>query len=380
MQGKSSLIRPLTSIRFFAAAIVVVYHSGAAFASTHAAVPAFVKTFLLNGYAGVTFFFVLSGFILHHTYRSKLDRPGALRNFAIARIARIYPVYLLTVLAMIPFTPTFAGWADVPQFFMVQWWITGPTAFLGNWNGPSWTVSIEMAFYLAFPWLTAWAVRSSSRQLWMVVAALFVVDVITASSTFVPTHAPRFDWMVWVPAPIIRIPEFVLGVIAAELNVRRDGARFPLPAWTTAAVLVGVMCLSNQLWVGTAVTFITALMIVAIADDGESLFSRAIAHRWIVLLGAASYSLYLVQQPVHFATVATLGTSKALLALQYPAMLIVSVLIFLFYEEPVREWIRSRWNMQPSAIEPVAEGPEAAAVGHGSTGSGGSLEEVSQPR
>jgi peptidoglycan/LPS O-acetylase OafA/YrhL len=348
------MIKPLTSIRFFAAAIVVVYHSGAAFASTSTVVPGFAKTFLLNGHVGVTFFFVLSGFILHHTYRRKLAGSDALRKFAVSRIARIYPVYLLTLLAMIPFTPSAMSWADMPQFLAIQWWITGPTAFLGNWNGPSWTVSLELAFYLAFPWLTSGAMRASSRQLAAVLVALFIFDLVTASSTFVPTHAPRFAWMVWVPAPLIRIPEFIVGIIAAEFHFRRSGKKPNVPAWVFAIVLLLVMSVSSDLWVGTAVTFLTAFMISAIAGDRGSLFTRVLENPVIVLLGAASYSLYLVQQPVHFATVAIVGTSKVMVALQYPAMLAISVLIFIYFEEPMREWIRLKFKIKPSAIEEVS--------------------------
>jgi peptidoglycan/LPS O-acetylase OafA/YrhL len=356
-QGRAGLIKPLTSIRFFAALYVVVYHSGSQFAMMRPEIPGVIKTFLLNGYVGVTFFFALSGFILHHTYRGKLAEPGKLKGFAVARFARIYPVYLLATVAMVPFTPSFGGWADVPQFLGLHLWITTPVPLFGGWNGPAWTVSVEIFFYFCFPWLSALATRLGSRSILVILAFLLLFTLVTASPTFVSTHPARFEWLRWVPTPLVRIPEFIIGLLVAEWHARREGKRFPLPSWVVALGLIIVLALSNEAWVGTAVTLLTATMVAAIAADQGSLFARMLQQRWLVLLGAASYSLYLLQQPIHFTSVALLGTQKAMLVLQYPAMLGGSLLVFLFFEEPVREWIRTRVRMKPSVIEQVTDHP-----------------------
>lgn len=357
-QGRrAELIKPLTSIRFFAALYVVLYHSGSQFATTRPEIPGFVKTFLLNGYVGVTFFFVLSGFILHYTYRGSFTQPGRLRRFAVARFARIYPVYLIATLAMIPFTPSFNGWADVPQFFGLHWWITTPVPLFGGWNGPAWTVSVEIFFYLCFPWLSGLATRLGQRSIVAMFVFLLLFTLVTASPSFLSTHPAQFEWLRWVPTPLIRIPEFIIGILVGEWHARREGKPFPLPSWVPAAGLIIVLAISNDAWIGTAVTLFTAMIVAAIAADRGSPLARFLQQRWLVLLGAASYSLYLLQQPIHFTSVALLGTQKLMLALQYPAMLGGSVLVFLFFEEPVREWIRTRVRMKPSVIDQVADHP-----------------------
>ena len=101
----------------------------------------------------------------------------------------------------------------------------------------------------------------------------------------------------------------------------------------------------------------SALLIVAIAGDQHSRFARALSVRWLVLLGGASYALYLMHQPVHFAVLALLGSAKTMVALQYPILIAVSVALFLFYEEPTREWIRKRATMMPSTGEEIAAHP-----------------------
>jgi peptidoglycan/LPS O-acetylase OafA/YrhL len=356
-QPAQELIKPLTSIRFFAAMFVVIYHSGSGFLTAQAGIPGFVKSLLLNGYTGVTFFFVLSGFILHHTYRGRVADPGRLKKFAVARFARIYPVYFVTMVAMFPFVNLNYDWRDVPQFFLLHWWITAPWPLLGIWNGPSWTISVEAFFYLCFPWLSMGVIRLSSRSIWAALAALAIIDFGTGSSAFFSIHPAYFDWLRWVPTPIVRLPEFIIGVLVSELHFRRGEAPFRVPVWAPLVGLIAVLCISHAPWVASAVTMLAALLIAAIAADRGSLIARALQHRWIVLLGAASYSLYLLHQPVHFYLVWLLGASKWLVPLQYLAVVAASVIMFLYFEEPVREWIRSRGKMKPSAIEEVAEGP-----------------------
>jgi len=64
-----------------------------------------------------------------------------------------------------------------------------------------------------------------------------------------------------------------------------------------------------------------------------------------------------MHQPVHFAVLALFGSSKAMVALQYPILIVGSVALFLFYEEPAREWIRKRAAMGPSIGEEIATRP-----------------------
>lgn len=83
------MLRSLTSLRFFAAMLVVLSHlPGARFT---------------EGYTGVTFFFVLSGFILSYNYAGRLDgTPRQARSFWISRVARVYPLHFLTMLVALP--------------------------------------------------------------------------------------------------------------------------------------------------------------------------------------------------------------------------------------------------------------------------------------
>lgn len=345
------LIKPLTSIRFFAALAVVIFHSGASFVSANTHVPGPVKTLLLNGYTGVTFFFVLSGFILHQTYRGRIGTVDQVKRFGVARFARLYPVYFLAVAAMLPFTQL-AGWGDVPQFFLLHWWI--PNGALGwtDWNMPSWTLSVEFFFYLCFPLISQGIAKLDTKAIAALIIAALAFDLITAGSAVIDNREVAFGWMHWVPIPLLRLPEFVIGISAAELILR--GNRLPIPSWLPALALVVGLSLSGSPRMAAFATTMAALLIATVSRDDRSSFAKLLSARWLVVLGGASYSLYLMHQPVHFAVTTWLGTSKAMVALQYPILLAGSVAVFFWIEEPAREWIRKRMAMRPSVIEEVA--------------------------
>lgn len=353
--GAPNLIEPLTSIRFFAAFSVVLYHSGASFAAKSPHFPAFLKTLLMNGYSGVTFFFVLSGFILQYTYRGRISSGAQVKKFAVARFARIYPVYFLTVALMLPFV-TLSGWGDLPQFFLLHWWVQDSSLGVTCWNMPSWTLSVEFFFYLCFPLLSRGIEHIPPRVVAACVVGLLTFVTVTESSTFISGDLGPFVWMKWVPAPILRLPEFVIGICVAELHMR--GAIFRLPASLFALTLALVLCLTDDPHVGPFVTGMSALLIASVSANRESRFAQLLSLRWLVIMGGASYSLYLLHQPVHFAIKTWIGADKSVVAIQYPILFVLSVVAFLRFEEPMREWIRAKAGMKPSAIEQVAERTE----------------------
>ena len=348
----TTLIAPLTTTRFIAASVVVFYHSGASWVLSHPQAPPMLHALLLNGYVAVTYFFTLSGFILHFTYRGGVTGAAKWKSYAVARFARIYPVYLLAILAMIPFVP-FRGWSDLPQFGLIHWWVPNYLYHWRAWNMPTWTLSIEFFLYLCFPLLSRWIADLGSRWLWALISTCGAFALISGSAAIFANSEGRYAWMLWTPIPLLRLPEFVVGICAGELHLRREGRPFPIPSWLLVVALIIGLSLSRAQWVAGYSTLISAAFISATASQPGSRLAHVLSWRWLVLLGGASYAYYLFHQPVHFAILSLLGASKPALALQYPVLLVSALAIFLYVEEPAREWIRRRMGMKPSAIEPV---------------------------
>jgi len=155
-------LNALTTLRFFAALHVVLFHVRVV--GILSGGPWWYQNFASIGFVGVNFFFVLSGFILVYTYDGpQLDAP----KFWRARFARIYPAYALSLIVAAPFfffavrnldLPFFA-WskahfipACVLTLALLQSWV--PQAAL-TWNSVCWSLSVEALFYFVFPFFFA---------------------------------------------------------------------------------------------------------------------------------------------------------------------------------------------------------------------------------
>ena len=163
---RQRFIGQLTGVRFVAAFWVLLYHYQGALATAGLLVPVLHEV-LRVGRLGVDLFFALSGFILTHTYLTKLGPRitwPASRHFWWLRLARIWPVHFvmlniagLAVIAQAKVTGADAGSRDwlnpidyVKQLLLVHEW--GPNPQRG-WNYPAWSLSMEWLAYLLFPLL-----------------------------------------------------------------------------------------------------------------------------------------------------------------------------------------------------------------------------------
>ena len=166
----------LTSLRLFAAMMVVLLHLRGL--KVMLGGPLWLQKIASIGYVGVSFFFVLSGFILVYTYAGHRFEP---RLFWRARFARIYPAYAFALVFSAPFfvlaINTFPFFAWAAQHFvlacllvigLLQAWV--PLAAL-SWSMVLWSLSVEAFFYFVFPFALARLARWSHRQLFSAAAS-----------------------------------------------------------------------------------------------------------------------------------------------------------------------------------------------------------------
>ena len=156
--ARSGHLPALTGLRFFLALWVIVNHlvgKGHVFEPIAQMLPGPLEAIMRSGYLAVPTFFVLSGFVLARTYASTPWNPRSVWKYAVGRFARVYPVYLLSLLIVLPFIIKAQdqpkGWLVAMHLTLMQgWWVGHYTA---GWNTPAWTLSCEMFFYLMFPLL-----------------------------------------------------------------------------------------------------------------------------------------------------------------------------------------------------------------------------------
>ncbi|TPI62123.1 acyltransferase [Mesorhizobium sp. B3-1-3] len=336
-----SNLTQLTSLRFFAALYVLAFHS----ADIDGA-PPLIANFMQNGYLGVSFFFLLSGFILTHSYFDKMSDWHEVRRFAIARFSRIYPVYLLALAVALPLTsmPFDHPLASLGTLGLIQAW-GAPTSMLGFfWNPPGWTLSIELFFYLMFPLLLPGLSRLTTGALWISLAVVTLVFMAMCLPGLGPTGYLAFGWMGLVPLPLLRLPEFMTGIICALLfragafdRFRSDLAVILAAAFTVATLVATCMSMTG----GFAAIGFVALIATCAVNDGRT--QRALSYKPLVLLGNASYALYILQIPVRkWIPVIFTGEWDWVGSLLYqPLLIIISVVVFILVEEPARKLLRS---------------------------------------
>ncbi len=333
-------LHSLTGIRFFAALYVFVFHFGAGFAQARNA-PTLVVNFLTNGFFGVSIFFVLSGFILSYTYQAGV---GSLRDYAFARLARIYPVYLLALLVTLPVAKeAFGPGGALAVLTMVQSWTSFKSEFGYTWLMQAWTLSIELAFYLSFPALIYVLAKASKLQ----VVALLIATAAIVVGLGIPVMAPGtptslfMPWTSHVPLPLLRATEFVLGILVCRLWLQRGQMSNPersgdLVVGVLLAGIVAALALSVDVHaLGLATVLFAALIYFCAGSTGY--FARFMGSAPLQLLGGASYAMYLLQNPVR-EWIRVLVPSPSMQQWINPIVLIgLSILVFLFYEKPARQ-------------------------------------------
>ena len=249
----------------------------------------------------MSFFFVLSGFVLAWSTPSRVAQARFYRR----RFARIYPAYLVT-LTFTLLVPVVAAGRGVPAVLLgvllLQAWSTSSTVAFGC-NDIAWSLSCEAFFYALFPIILQIMRRTTRRRLltWVTgiygVAAVLVIAGAVASQI---TGDGALNNLVYTD-PLIRLPEFLLGMAAGIAFA--EGWRPRISLRNAVAALAGlyvVLCLVQA--PGPLLDAVTPLLFVAIvlaaATDDLIGAQGWLSHPWLVYAGQVSFCFYLVHEIV----------------------------------------------------------------------------------
>lgn len=370
-------LKALTSVRFFAALQVALYHLVRPFALWGVFAPVFT-----SGYVAVSFFFVLSGFILTYSHALEYERgKGSPSKFYIARFARIYPVYLLTTFA--------AGWVMRAQFvkpihffafiadlFALQTWSIRTANFF---NIPAWSISTEAFFYAVFPFLLL-RLKPRSRNgallamacWWLLALAVplycvFRFPEVSWSEFGLAIVTPGSDAVFWTRRlPLLALPEFLMGASLGWLflNFRPSARTASFCAWFGSLGTLAALELSGHLPFvllhNGLLLPLFALVILGLSYN--NLLSRLLSGNILVLLGEASFSLYLIHFLFDAWITQYMGPEHSIrtAALKLAVLIPLSVLLHLAVERPCRRLILAWWSRRhPSQL--VLSGAENRA-------------------
>lgn len=309
------------------------------------------------GWLGVTFFFILSGFVLTWSFSNK----QTYKEFIVHRLARIYPVHIIcmfiSIASFVYFGAAFGGYIGtisgaILSFFLLHDFIPGHPNIRQGWNGVSWSLSVEFFFYLFAPMLIRRLNEVSSSKLINFGLSLYILHLALGCMAF-KLHLTHFlDFMQYYP--LAYFPIFIYGVIAAILLRRGLVLKIGWVVRVGLFIPVLVYCYnlpdadSMAMIALTVPAFLCLIIDWASQDlaDHPTILSKGIFER----VGVISYSLYMS----HALVLAYMGLILSVINIPYRPTLFVFVFVLLslfvanlmyeLYERPMRNYILSHQN------------------------------------
>ena len=289
----------LTSLRFFAALLVVLFHLRTNLPHQRGTLLHLYMQFSTYGFMGVSVFYVLSGFVISLAN----DRWRGWRQYLLGRVGRIYPSHWIVTLALV------LAWAvmryhlyllsswqvDLANLALLHAWVPIPDYYLSI-NAVSWSLSVEMFFYVAFLFLR----RLSDLHIFIA----SVVSYLVLAGTVLGVHGLADPYWTFYINPLARLPEFLAGMALYRLY-RSDRLGMPsLPNVDFLVWLISLLALTVYLGQrGVDAVFFYSLLplpfcvliMVSLLRDGANGY---MSNKTLVLLGESSFALYLIHHPI----------------------------------------------------------------------------------
>ena len=330
-------IRKLNTLRGIAALIVVVGHYSNHSNLFHGALGKGA------GRLGVMLFFLLSGFLMSYLYMGKECNRSEINKYAVARVARVVPLFLFVVLC---------------SYFLQASGITGILYDIPNkeslfshialLSGTSvlWTIPVEIHFYLIFIFLW-WIWRRQPAHLYILISLIMVILVFFAF----PRFKGSISGIPYIIALTPSLPYFFVGVVFGRLY-----AKWKTPAYLSNRVYILSLLLIpllyptifhsitghyHGMWRDTGVLFTVSLvffMFVFLTPDDDTIIANRIGD----FLGKISYSLYLLHLPILWQIKPLVIKFPELFLPVYLCLsIIISYISYLVIEYPCRSFIKN---------------------------------------
>jgi peptidoglycan/LPS O-acetylase OafA/YrhL len=335
-------IDALTSTRAFAAIMVFIFHFGALVTPFKD-----YQRLFHNGNIAVSYFFVLSGFVLYISY---VEAKAGYWQYLKKRVARIAPVYLLALglfLCVYFFVYKIGYSTEVGKEILYSALFIH--AYLPEYalklNVAAWSISVEMLFYLTFPLL----LLLLKKRVWLFVALtvlLFTVTQVFFYKYFQGQYQLTTNFNFFLFNPVMHMNQFLVGMLGGLLfkKLATSGRKFPLVPTVLLALIVTLVILKpDTLYfdVGLlAPLFMLFIISVAINDN------KLLKFKPFVFLGEISYGMYILQFPVREWLFALNNEHKLLspnmfFYFSFGALVLAATLTYYFFERPLRNMINS---------------------------------------
>ena len=358
----------ITFTRFIAALTVVFFHYGNQVFPLN--IP-LLDNILKAGPIAVNYFYLLSGFIMAIAYyqankptqyiKDSNKKKFSALSYWWARFARIYPVYFLALLliAVTKMSEANFGTAFFLNSTLLQSWFPDYALSL---NSPGWSLSVEAFFYLCFPFLLAFVYRKGIHKLALIALTLWlstqIIHTVLLNSDF---YQPKNTWHNFIYYnPLMHLNAFILGFVVGVVFKDKKHTLASFTKISTPSILAVTSVIAAIIGFQKEITAFLGfeialtngllaplfLLVIVLLSLNNGFIARVFSFKGLVLLGEASFSMYILQRPIYGIyqriLLPRLDISETAHFYLYLALLIIiSILSYKLFETPLRKLIRS---------------------------------------
>ena len=335
-------ISQITFTRFVAAMAIVISHFNK---DLFLYKISFISDIFLRANVGVSYFFILSGFIMIVAYHRK--KKISYRDFYRNRVARIYPLYVVGLLLyLVTRCFDFSFYKAFLYLSGVQSWIPGKALIL---NFPGWSISVEFLFYLLFPLLYNYLYSKGNKSIWIIAILIWIGTQVFSnlyinSPSYKGPHTESHEFIHYFP--LWHINEFLIGNLAGLFFVKnRKEKNYDL---AVIVLFVGVMLslvfiplnFHNGLM---AVLFVPVIYFISC---NTGFLTKIFSLKPLEFLGEISYAIYIIHIPLLYILRSVLwdyfqvSQSDTVFWIYILVLMAVSAIFYRFIEKPMRDYIK----------------------------------------
>ncbi|WP_157456495.1 acyltransferase family protein [Chryseobacterium hispalense] len=335
-------ISQITFTRFVAAMAIVISHFNK---DLFLYKIRFIADIFLRANVGVSYFFILSGFIMIIAYHRK-EKIGY-QDFYRNRVARIYPLYVVGLLLY--FVTRYYDFSFYKTFLYlsgVQSWIPGKALIL---NFPGWSISVEFLFYLLFPWLYNYLYSKGNKSIWVIAVLIWIgtqvfSNLYTNSLSYKGPHTDSHEFIHYFP--LWHINEFLIGNLAGLFFVRnrREKNHDLAIALLFIGILLSLIFIPLNFHNGLMAVFFVPVIYLISCNNG--VISKVFSLKPLEFLGEISYAIYIIHIPVLYIVRSFLwdyfqvSESNVIFWIYILVLMFVSAVFYQFVEKPMRDYLK----------------------------------------
>lgn len=336
--------KQLTFTRFIAAYLIVIFHFG------KEVFPFFreeINFIFKQANIGVSYFFILSGFVMIIAYRNK--KVISTKKYLVNRMARIVPVYYLSMILF--FIGMMLGYTKLNltsffmQIFMIQSWFPG---YVIATNVPTWSIVVEIFFYVLFPILFNRFYRNNLRKTSIIISLIWLFSqILHHILVFLYGNHEVLRELVYY-FPIFHLNEFLIGNLFSLLFLqygtkKQNNYDFLLMLLIFLIILFLRYPFNFDFHNGLLAIFFAPLILLLAMNKG--FISKLFSSKYFVFMGDISYSMYILQLPIYiFARQLPIENKTVLFFLYSLLLIILSIFSYLYIEKPMRETIKNKFS------------------------------------